>query len=268
MPLRIFKNNNGQLEEVSAQAGTDQIKGWFNRLEPADLDNDGDLDFVVGNFGWNSQINASVEEPVSLYSKDFDNNGQIDPILCYYVDGENYPAFSKDDMEKQLPMIKRKFVKYSDYADKKLTEIFSAEELEGASVLEANQLSTGYFENQGDGTFRYVTLPIEVQVSPTYAIHISDIDQDGNLDLIMGGNFLGTRVKFGEYDSSFGTILKGDGQGGFVSIPSSETGILIRGEVRDIVALTSGDKSPLILWARNNDTPVILKKNPLVSITK
>ena len=266
MSLRIFQNNDGRLEEVSEQAGTDDVKGWFNRIKAADLDNDGDLDYVVGNFGWNSQINASREEPVSLYSKDFDNNGQIDPILCYYVDGENYPAFSKDDMEKQLPMIKRKFVKYSDYADKKLTEIFSVEELSGASVLEANELSTGYFENQGDGSLRFVPLSIDVQVSPVYAIHITDIDQDGNLDLIMGGNFLGTRVKFGEYDSSFGTVLKGDGKGNFEPVRGNKTGIHIRGEVRDIVELTSENGHSLLLWARNDDVPVVLQKTPLTPL--
>ena len=259
MPVRIFKNIDGKLEEVTEQAGTSQYSGWWNRVAPGDLDNDGDIDFVVGNFGWNSQIKASVEEPVSLYSKDFDNNGQVDPILCYYLDGESYPAFSKDDMEKQLPMIKRKYVNYSDYADKKITDIFSAEELENTTVLKANELSSGYFENRGDGTFRFVALPIEAQVSPVHAILITDIDGDKVNDILLGGNFLGTRVKFGEYDASFGTVLKGNGQGGFDAVPGDVSGIMVRGETRDIVEVAVSNGEKLMLWARNNDKVLVYK---------
>ena len=262
MPVRIFKNNAGKLEEVTGQAGISSITGWWNRIVPGDLDNDGDLDYVAGNFGWNSQIKASAKEPVRLYSKDFDNNGQLDPIVCYYVDGESYPAFSKDDMEKQLPLIKKKYLNYSDYADKKITDIFSPQELAEASVLEANELSTGYFENQGDDTFKFIALPIEAQVSPVYGILVTDIDNDNIKDILLGGNFRGTRVKFGEYDASFGTVLKGDGKGGFVSLPISKTGLLVKGEVRDIVSIVKSDGTELLLWARNNESVVAYQKNP------
>ncbi len=267
MPVKIFKNTGGQLEEVTAEAGLSDYTGWWNRIVPGDLDNDGDIDYVLGNFGWNSQIKASAEEPVTLFSKDFDNNGQIDPILCYYVDGESYPAFSKDDMEKQLPLIKKKYVSYSDYADKRITDIFSAEELADATLLEAKELSTGYLQNQGDGTFAFKALPIEAQVSPVYAIMITDVDGDSISDIILGGNFKGTRVKFGEYDSSYGTVLRGDGKGGFVSLPINKSGLMVKGEVRDIakVALANGEE--LLVWARNDDQVVVYKNNPAFNPT-
>lgn len=259
MPIRIFKNTGGKLEEVTEKAGISSFTGWWNCIAPGDLDNDGDIDYVVGNFGRNSQIKASIDEPVTLYSKDFDNNGQLDPILCYYMDGESYPAFSKDDMEKQLPVIKRKYVNYADYADKKIGDIFSAEELATATVLEANELSTGYFENGGDGTFRFITLPIEAQLSPVFAILIMDIDDDNVQDILLGGNFRGTRVKFGEYDASFGTVLKGDGKGGFASLPVNKTGLLVKGEARDIAIINGANNKQRLLFGRNNDSVAVFQ---------
>ena len=111
--------------------------------------------------------------------------------------------------------------------------------MQTATVLEANELSTGYFENLGDGTFRFIVLPIEAQVSPVYAILIADIDGDNIKDLVFGGNFRGTRVKFGEYDASFGTVLKGDDRGGFHAIPGDQSGMMVRGEIRDIAEVKS-----------------------------
>jgi len=261
MPVRIFQNTDGKLEEVTDAAGTSAYTGWWNRIAQADLDDDGDLDYVLGNFGWNSQIKASLDEPVSLYSKDFDNNGQLDPILCYYLDGESYPAFSKDDMENQIPLIKKKYVNYSDYADKKITDIFSAEELESAMVLEATEFSTGYLENLGDGSFKFHSFPKEAQLSPTYGLFIDDVDGDGIKDIILGGNFFGTRVKYGRYDANFGTLLKGNGHGGFEAVPGISSGLRIKGEVRDIAAVKTGNGKRLLLWARNNDGVVIYKMN-------
>lgn len=261
MPVRIFKNTSGSLNEVTNESGISSITGWWNCIEPSDLDQDGDIDYVVGNFGWNSQIKASNDEPVTLHAKDFDNNGQVDPILCYYVMGESYPAFSKDDMEKQLPLIKRKYLSYTDYADEKITDMFSTEELADATLLQATELSTGYFQNQGDGTFKFINLPVEAQVSPVFAVLVEDFDGDGVLDILLGGNFRGTRVKFGAYNASYGTMLKGDNKGGFFSLPVNKTGLMVRGEVRDIIHVTGVNGEKLVLWARNNDSIELLKVN-------
>ena len=128
--------------------------------------------------------------------------------------------------------------------------------------MEANELATGYFENQGDGTFTFIKLPIEAQVSPVYAILITDIDGDDLNDLVLGGNFQGTRVKFGEYDASFGIVLKGDGQGGFNPVSGDESGMMVKGEIRDIVEVESSQGARLLLWARNNDQVLSYRFNP------
>ena len=259
MPVRMFQNETGILKEVTGSAGTERLTGWWNSIEVADLDDDGDNDFVLGNFGWNSQIKTSVDEPVELYLKDFDGNGTVDPILCYYQQGKSYPAFSKDDLENQLPMIKKKYVNYADYADQTITDIFSPEELAGVEILNAAEFSSGYLENLGDGTFRFVPFPVAAQLSPVYGIYIEDIDNDQIKDLILGGNFSGSRVKFGEYDASLGTALKGVGNGDYVSLSFDKTGLAVRGEVRDIVRVKSADDKYWLLWVRNNHEVLVYK---------
>ena len=144
MPIRIFENTNGKLIESTAKAGLVESNGWWNTIEEGDFDNDGDLDYILGNFGLNSQLKASVKEPVSLYAKDFDNNGTLDPILCSYYNGENYPVFSKDDISMQLSYLKSRFVNYSEYANQKITEVFKADELKDALELKAYTFTTSY----------------------------------------------------------------------------------------------------------------------------
>ncbi|TMU57695.1 RNA-binding protein [Flagellimonas algicola] len=252
MSIRFFRNEKSKLIEENNAVDTQKSKGWWNRIVEGDFDNDGDQDYVIGNFGWNSQLKASSDEPVQLYAKDFDDNGAIDPILCSYLMGESYPVFSKDDLVEQLNGLKARYVNYSDYATQKITDIFSPEELEGAYLLEANNFSTSYMENLGDGTFNLTPLPIQTQFSPVYAILAKDINKDGNLDLVLAGNFYGTRVKYGRYDANNGLLLLGNGQGDFQTVADLESGLNVDGEVRDLVIINGNSEAPLLLFARNN----------------
>ncbi|WP_420400188.1 VCBS repeat-containing protein [Flagellimonas sp.] len=257
MSIRFFSNENGKLIEANDAVDTQNSKGWWNRIVEGDFDNDGDQDYIIGNFGWNSQLKASPDEPVQLYAKDFDDNGAIDPILCSYLMGESYPVFSKDDLVEQLNGLKAKYVNYSDYATQKITDIFSPEELEDAYLLEANNFSTSYMENLGEGRFKLTPLPIQTQFSPIYAILAKDVNKDGNLDLVLAGNFYGTRVKYGRYDANNGLLLLGNGQGGFQAVTDVESGLNVAGEVRDLVMINGNSEAPLLLFARNNQ-PVLV----------
>ena len=260
MAVRVFKNSNGKLTELNGDNGLQNSEGWWNAIEAADFDNDGDIDFVLGNFGLNSQLKASAEEPVRLYSKDFDSNGSIDPILCSYNMGKEYPVFSKDDLVGQLNGLKSKYVNYSDYADEQITDIFTSEELEGATILQAKNFSSSYLENLGDGKFDLRPLPTVAQFSPVYGILSKDFNDDGNLDVLLGGNFFGNRVKFGRYDANKGVLLLGDGKGNFEPMNNLESGLHIEGEIRDIVNIPGPDKTDLILFARNNAEVLVYKK--------
>ncbi|HMH33970.1 MAG TPA: hypothetical protein VK543_13115 [Puia sp.] len=124
------------MKRVSWWTGPEYIQfpssGWWNSILAEDFDGDGDLDLVIGNTGLNTQFKASEKEPLTLYYKDFDNNGSIDPILCYYINGISYPSSSRDDLMDQLPSLKKKFLEYKSYADATIHDIFSAEQLKGA----------------------------------------------------------------------------------------------------------------------------------------
>ena len=263
MPIRLFRNNGQTLAEITESAGMADSEGWWNKILATDFDLDGDMDYVMGNFGLNSQIQASISEPASLYAKDFDENGAIDPIMCYYVQGESYPMFSKDDLLGQVNSLKAKYVKYTDYADQKITDIFTGEVLKDAQLLKAKNLSSSYLENVGNNQFRLSSLPPSTQFSPIYGMVSGDFNKDGNPDLLLGGNFFGTRVKFGRYDANKGIYLIGDGKGSFHTVKPSKSGLIVKGEVRDVTHLhtTSGDD--LIIFAKNNSKIQIFKMSDL-----
>lgn len=253
MPITLFLNQKGSFKNISNEVGLQNTSGWWNSIAEADFDNDGDLDYIAGNFGLNSQLKTSPHEPVTIYAKDFDNNGSVDPILCNYYEGKNYPVFSKDDIQQQLSMLKNRFVRYTEYANLTIEQVFKPEELQGSTVLSAKIFESSYIENLGNGQFKLKALPKETQLAPIYGLTTGDFNHDGNLDIVTGGNFFANRVRFGRYDASKGEFLKGNGDGTFETIPYSNSGLNISGEVRDIAPININGK-PHLLFARNNET--------------
>ena len=253
MNIRAFENFNGKLKELPQNSGLKNSKGWWNSIKEGDFDNDGDIDYIAGNFGLNSQLKASITKPIQLYLKDFDNNGSLDPILCSYLMGESYPVFSKDDLIGQLSYLKGKYLNYSDYADQKITDIFTSEELAKALLFEAQTFQTSYIENLGGNKFEIRALPAAAQFAPINGVLIQDFNKDGNLDALLAGNFFGTRVKYGRYDANKGVLLLGDGKGDFKNINNNKSGLNIDGEVRDIISVLNSDNQQLIIFTRNDD---------------
>ena len=259
MPITLLTNKNGTFQNITNEVGFKDTEGWWNCIVQGDFDQDGDMDYVAGNFGLNSQLTTSIEQPVSIYAKDYDNNGSVDPILSCYDEGKNYPVFSKDDIQQQLTILKNRFVRYNEYAGLTVDQVFTTDELEGSKVLFAKNFKTSYIENLGNGQFKISVLPKEVQLSPIYGVNTGDFDQDGNLDIVMGGNFTASRVKFGHYDAIRGICLLGNGKGEFSYKDASETGLMLAGEVRNIQKIISARGEEFLIFSRNNNTPKIYK---------
>ena len=256
LPITVFKNTGGVLTPLGNNTGLGKTSGWWNTLEPVDFDKDGDMDFVLGNYGLNAQLKATVQEPVSLYYDDFDGNGSIDPILTQYIQGQEYPAFSKDDMLEQLPVLKGKYVNYTDYASQKITDVFGEDQLQKAGKLEATSFAHLLLENKGNFTFTAHELPQIAQWAPVYAVTSDDVNADGNPDLILAGNFFDSRVKFGRLDAGRGVVLLGNGNGNWKALSPAESGINLRGEIRDILLLRDSKENSSLLFSQT-DGPVL-----------
>ena len=258
MPIKVFVNDKGKFTDQTLRSGLSKTNGWWNRLKGADLDGDGDTDFVVGNHGLNSRFRASIDQPVCMYVNDFDQNGTVEQIICTYNGEKSFPLVLRHDLIKQIPSLKKKYLKYENYKDQTINDIFTPEQLSTAKRLEVFELSTCILLNDGKGNFTLNRLPIEAQFTPVFGIEIQDFDKNGTKDILLGGNFYKAKPEVGRYDASYGVLLKGNGKGDFTATSSQESGIKIDGEVRDIISIQSG-ANDLILVARNNNSILTYK---------
>jgi len=259
MAVRIFENQNGKFTEATEKAGLAKTNGWWNTMIATDIDNDGDMDIVAGNHGWNSRMRATPEHPVSMHVNDYDQNGTVEQIICSYNGDRAYPLALRHDLVGQLPALKKKYLQYASYKNQTLTDIFTPEQLERCVVQNVYHLATTLFVNNGKGQFEIRDLPVEAQLAPVCAILVEDFNGDGHKDILMGGNLFRVKPEMGRYDASYGMLLLGDGKNGFRAAPSGVSGLKIDGEVRDLVPIRTG-KSQLIFVARNDAAPVLLSR--------
>ncbi|WP_205502203.1 VCBS repeat-containing protein [Rufibacter psychrotolerans] len=237
MPLSVFSLSSGKLLENTRAFFARTYSGWWNKLLLGDFNGDNHPDLIVGNQGLNTQCKASDKEPAQLVFKDFDDNGAVDPILCFYLQGQSYPYVTRDELLDQVSMMRTRFKDYSSYANATLQNIFSPEELAGAGRLSCNYLQTAYFQGGTGGKFKELKLPLEVQFAPVLAMATLDYNQDGAPDLLMGGNVNKARLRFGKADANYGLLLQNDGKGNFRAVPQHQSGFKLTGDVRSIMPL-------------------------------
>ncbi len=263
MPITFFRNEDGQFVKATELTHT---TGWWNCLLAGDFDEDGDPDYIVGNLGLNSRYHASADEPLRLHTKDYDQDGRINPILTYYIMGEEYPAAYRDALSDQMNPMRRRFPKYETYANTTFDELFTTTELEGTYVLEAERLTTSYLENQGNGpdgypTFTVRDMPTITQIAPVHRMITDDLNDDGHPDVLMVGNSYAPDVHVGRYDAFIGQALLGDGTGQFRPLTLSESGFYVDTDAKDIIRLNRNGK-PTWVVASNDDSLRVLVKTP------
>ncbi|QHT68902.1 VCBS repeat-containing protein [Rhodocytophaga rosea] len=265
-PVSIFKNVKGnRLDKMNSPALANS-EGWWNTIHPADIDEDGDIDFILGNLGLNSRITASKEKPAALYVNDYDQNGSVEQIIsCYTENGKTYPMVLKAELQKRLPLVKKKFVKFSEYADKGVADIFSPEQMKTVVEKKVYNPASSFLINEGNGKFTLEALPVEAQFSPIYGIETLDYDQDGKQDILLTGNFFDVLPEIGRYDANYGLILKSSGKGKFSVVFPRESGFFVKGQVRHARKIKGASNQEFIVLAKNNDKTQIFsyKKQPV-----
>ncbi|MGD1892744.1 MAG: VCBS repeat-containing protein [Cyclobacteriaceae bacterium] len=254
MPIRFFRNQNGKLTERTDNTNLSGTHGWWNSIAGGDFDRDGDTDYIVGNLGLNSPYQASSEQPLCVYASDYDKNGSIDPVMCYYVQGENYLAHRRDDLVKQINAMRSRFTTYRSYAEATFERSFLPEELDAAYVVRSERFTSSYLENQGNGKFSIRALPTEAQISPIFGMAVQDYSADGNLDVLWTGNFYAVEAAAGPRDASLGGLLLGDGTGNFTSASPTSTGFIADGDARGIAQLSSNSRITTVI--ANNNQPL------------
>jgi len=248
--IRLFAVNNGKIEDVSASYGLSGTEGIWRSLEPADLDGDGDLDFVAVNMGLNTRYTASPEAPMRMYAKDFDGNGSMDPIMTQMEGTHEYPVALREVLIKQLPGLRKKFVRTINYAKAGIGEVLDEDQIKSATQFRCNHLASAVFINEG-GKFVMKKLPNEAQISPVMGIQCFDWQNDGDMDILIVGNDYGQQTECGPLDAGNGLLLENTGKGAFRAIAPRRSGFWASGEARDVKMLKSGN-TPLSLVANNN----------------
>jgi len=254
MPLSVFKVENGKLVNATTSFGLSGTNGWWNCLALSDVDGDGDKDILAGNLGLNSRLKASPEAPLKVYSKDFDNNGSLDPVITFFQDGKEYPLPRRENIIVQIPRLKKKFVYFAPYSEATIDQVFSPEELKNAQVLEAYEFRSSLFINQGGGKFSARPLPNLAQMAPGNQFFAGDLNGDGNPDIVLAGNDHSSDTESGPYDAGNGVVLLGQGNGEFTPVNELESGLWAGKNARDLEVLRLADGRLLFLVANNNDT--------------
>ncbi len=259
MPITIFQNQKGILRSQGAKFSLDGaepfvdtgLEGWWNSLAAGDFDKDGDIDYVAGNLGYNTRFQASQDQPVRIYVKDFDLNGSLDAVMSYYIQNENYPYHPKDMLTRQIPAMQLRFPYFSDYGNATVKDLFTQQELKDATVIKSTYFATSYLENLGNWAFRVHQLPIRAQFAPVFGLQVMDFNGDGNLDILMIGNSYSPDVHQGNYDAMTGLLLLGNGEGKFNAMPGAESGFHVQDDAKSLVRMAMDSGGYMVVAASN-----------------
>ena len=268
MPIMSFKNNNGKFIDQTASAGIISQTGFWSSIVSSDFDNDGDMDYAVGNMGMNSFYRASSTYPAKIYGKDFNGDGNYDGVPTLFLPSSyqdktirEFPAQTRDDMIKQMISMRAKFPNYNSYANSTIDKVFTIEEMKGAVVKKATNFNSSILINDGKGKFKLHSMPEGAQIANITGMVTDDFNGDGNADILVCGNDYGTEISVGRYDAMNGLLMKGDGNGNFNIISIAESGIYIPGNAKAMVKLLGPNQTYTIVTSQNRDRLKIARLN-------
>lgn len=258
MAPRIFSYEGDKFTEI--KSNLNELNGMWQTIAAADLDKDGDNDLVLGNYGENFYLHPDAQNPVKIFISDFDKNNSTEKIISRTINGRDLPVFMKRDLQDQVPAIKKQNLKHEDYAKKSIQDLFGPEAIKKSVVKEWNYASSCIALNDGDGKFSIKKLPAAIQFSSVNAIHCTDVNNDGFTDIVLGGNLFHFLPQFGRLDASFGHVMLNNGKAEFKDLSSNESGLQLRGEIKDIVEIKGSGKDHL-LFLQNDEYPALFQIN-------
>jgi len=256
---KIYKNTGRRLAKMPS--ALDSLYGWWNTVETADLDGDGDQDLILGNQGLNLHYKPTAYAPMKIWINDYDNNGTIEQIVTLQENGGDYPIHQKRELTEQLPNLKKQNLKASDYAHRTINQLFPKEVLDKSIVKKVETSASVIAINEGGGKFTIKNLPPRVQLSCVCDITCTDVNNDGNLDLIMAGNNYEFKPQFSRLDAGYGNLLLGDGNMGFEWQDYDMSGFKVRDEVKYLMQFKDKNGKTFVIAAINNNKPKIFAIN-------
>lgn len=256
MTPHVWKNTKGRLTDVSSAMGLDSLEGWWSTVREADIDGDGDQDLLVGNVGQNCLFTPNPGKPLECYVADFDDNGSLDPLMFRYVNDKRVPTRGRSTIIAHMPTMTRSFTTYASYAKADIDDILTEEQKETATHLVAREFSSGLLRNTG-GRFVFEPFPLIAQAAPIRDMLPTDIDGDGDLDLLAVGN---SRIADGDnigFDSGMGLAMRNDGNATFTPLLASQSGFWVKREARKIARIQRPGRADVIVVTTNSSTPVL-----------
>jgi len=246
----LYPNPNGWKKGIVTN-----LPGWWNFTLAVDVDGDGDLDLMAGNLGLNTRLKASKEQPIRMYYNDFDDNGKKEQIVTFYLQNNELPFANKDEIQRQIPKIKKSFLYAEDFAKASLADIFTKEKLNTSEISAAYHFANTIFINDGKGNFSPKELPWEAQITAYKSAAICDANGDQLPDLLLMGNFYDNNVQMGRYDADYGTLLLNKGKGAFEALPFN--GLIVKGQVRKMSPIQIGSSKAFVLGMNSDSLRII-----------
>lgn len=259
MPVTTFIQNQKGKFYIENFSGLEDTEGWYYEVASADMDDDGDKDFIIGNLGLNYKYKASIKEPFEVYAHDFDENGTSDIVLSYYENGDLFPVRGRSCSAQQIPALEEKFPTFESFGDSDLKAIYGGD-LEVALNLKAKTFASYYIENIDGVSFVKHKLPRLAQVSSINSILVEDFDYDGKKDLLISGNLFTSEIETPRNDSGVGLFLKGDGKGGFVAISPVDSGFMVPNDAKDMKRIKIGEEEVILVGNNSSYLQIIARK--------